>query len=48
MGIVLIAEHEGRGEIFLKQAFGDFYVLAEGIEEFFGLLREPTWGSPSS
>ena len=36
------------GEIFLKQAFGDFHVLADGIEEFFGLLREPTWGSPSS
>ena len=46
--IILITEDEGRGEIFLKQAFGDFYVLADGIEEFFGLLREPTWGSPSS
>ena len=42
--IVLITEAEGRGEIFLKQAFGDFYYLADGIEEFFGLLREPTWG----
>jgi len=39
--IILITEAEGRGEIFLKQAFGDFYYLAEGIEEFFELLREP-------
>lgn len=33
---------EGRGEIYYKQAFGEFYWLAEGIEEFFTLLREPT------
>ena len=42
--IILITEPEGRGEVFLKQAFGEFYYLADGIEEFFGLLREPTWG----
>ena len=41
--ILLITEAEGRGEILLKQAFGDFHYLAEGIEEFFDLLREPTW-----
>ena len=43
--IILITEAEGRGEIFFKEAFGGFYYLAEGIEEFFGLLREPTWGT---
>lgn len=42
--IILITRAEGRGQIFLKQAFGDFYYLADGIEPFFGLLREPTWG----
>ncbi len=42
--IILITEAEGRGEIMLKQAFGDFHYLADGIEEFFTLLREPTWG----
>ena len=36
------APGEGRGNIYLKKAFGDFYYLAEGIEEFFSLLREPT------
>ena len=38
------APGEGRGTIYFKQAFGDFFYLAEGIEEFFGLLREPTGG----
>jgi hypothetical protein len=38
------APGEGRGAIFFKQAFGDFYYLADGIEEFFGLLREETPG----
>jgi len=42
--IILITRPEGRGAIFLKQAFGDFYHLADGIEEFFELLRVPTWG----
>ncbi len=41
--IVLLTEPEGRGAIFLKQAYGDFYYLTDGIEEFFELLREPTW-----
>jgi hypothetical protein len=41
--IILITDPEGRGEIFLKQAFGDFYYLADGIAGFFGLLREPPW-----
>lgn len=33
------APGDGNGEIYFKQAFGDFYWLAEGIEEFFTLLR---------
>jgi hypothetical protein len=40
--IILVTEQEGRGTILLKQAFGESHYLAEGIEEFFGLLREPT------
>jgi hypothetical protein len=39
--IILITEPADRGEIYLKQAFGDFYYLAAGIDEFFELLREP-------
>ena len=40
--ILLITHPEGRGCIVLKKAFSDdSFVLAEGIEEFFGLLREP-------
>jgi hypothetical protein len=39
--LVLVVEEEGRGAIALKKAFGGFYHLADGIEEFFGLLREP-------
>jgi hypothetical protein len=35
------APGEGRGEIYYKQAFGDFYWIAEGIEAFFALLSEP-------
>ncbi len=42
--IVMTTEAEGRGSIFLKQAFGGFYYLTDGIDEFFSLLREPTWG----
>ncbi len=38
----LTAPGDGRGTIYLKQAFGDFYYLADGIEEFFSLLRDPT------
>jgi hypothetical protein len=40
--ILDVAPGEGRGTIYFKEAFGDFYYLADGIEEFFGLLREPT------
>ena len=45
-GLIILdtAPGEGRGEVWLKQAFGDFCYLADGIEEFFGLLREPTSG----
>jgi hypothetical protein len=39
--LVLVVEEEGRGAIALKKAFGGFYHLADGIEEFFELLREP-------
>jgi hypothetical protein len=39
--IMLVTElGENPGTILFKQAFGEFYFLAEGIEEFFGLLRE--------
>ena len=42
--IILITEEEGRGEIWYKQAFGTFYYLAEGIEDFFDLLSVPPLG----
>jgi hypothetical protein len=45
MGALIIldtAPGEGRGTIYFKQAFGDFYYLADGIEDFFDLLREPS------
>jgi hypothetical protein len=43
-GLIILdtAPGDGRGTIYLKQAFGDFYYLADGIEEFFTLLHEPT------
>jgi hypothetical protein len=43
MGSLIVldtAPGAGRGTIYFKQAFGDFYYLAEGIEEFFSLLHE--------
>jgi len=41
--IFLVTHPEDRGCIALKKAFSDeVYPLAEGIEEFFGLLREPS------
>lgn len=41
--IFLITHPEDRGIIGLKKAFSDqSFFLASGIEEFFGLLREPT------
>ena len=39
--IVLVTQADSAGTILFKKAFGDFYYLAEGIEEFFTLLREP-------
>jgi hypothetical protein len=41
--ILLITHPDERGCIVLKKAFSDqSFFLAEGIEEFFGLLREPS------
>jgi hypothetical protein len=40
--ILDVAPGDTQGSIYLKKAFGDFYYLAYGIEEFFSLLREPT------
>jgi hypothetical protein len=42
--IILITEEEGRGEIWYKEAFGTFSYLADGIKEFFELLKTPPWG----
>jgi len=41
-GLIVLdtAPGEGRGEIYYKQPFGDFYFLASSIEEFFTVLRE--------
>jgi hypothetical protein len=43
-GLIILdtAPGDGRGEIYYKQAFGEFYWIAESIEECFTLLREPT------
>ena len=43
-GLIILdtAPGEGRGEIYYKEPFGDFYWIAEGIEDFFTLLREPS------
>lgn len=42
--ILLITHVEDRGYILLKKAFSDdSFFLAEGIEEFFGLLHEPLY-----
>jgi hypothetical protein len=38
--VVLATRPEDRGTIFLKEAFGGWFFLAEGIEGFFELLRE--------
>jgi len=41
--LLLVTHPEGRGCIVLKKAFSDqSFFLAGGIEEFFGLLREPS------
>ena len=44
-GLIILdtAPGDGRGEIYLKKAFGDFYFLVDELEAFFALLREPTW-----
>jgi hypothetical protein len=43
-GLIILdtAPGDDQGEIYYKEAFGEFYYIADGIEEFFGLLREPT------
>lgn len=43
-GLIILdtAPGEGQGAIILKQAFGDFHYLVDGIEAFIALLREPT------
>lgn len=38
--IMLYAQPKGRGQIFLKQAVGDWYFLGHGIEDFLALLRD--------
>lgn len=45
-GLIILdtAPGDGQGAIFLKQAFGGFHYLVDGIEAFLALLREPTWG----
>jgi hypothetical protein len=40
--IVLVTDEEGNGQVLLKEAYGDLYYLAEGIEEFFELLSDPS------
>jgi len=44
-GLIILdpAPGEGKGDVFLKQAWGNFYFLTEGIEAFMALLREPMW-----
>jgi hypothetical protein len=39
--IILVTDPEGYGAILLKEAYGDFFYLADGIEEFFELLQDP-------
>jgi hypothetical protein len=39
--ILLVTEEEGRGEVILKKAYEQTYVLlADGIEEFFSILEK--------
>jgi hypothetical protein len=38
----VVRDEDGFGNIYFKQAFGDCYYLADNIEHFFSLLREPT------
>ncbi|HVU89421.1 MAG TPA: SMI1/KNR4 family protein [Pirellulales bacterium] len=39
--VILRTGDEEHGAIYLKEAFGGFHYLAEGIEGFFDLLRSP-------
>jgi hypothetical protein len=39
--IILVLRPEDSGVICYKKAYGDFYFMADGIEEFFAMLREP-------
>jgi hypothetical protein len=41
--ILLVVHPDGSGRILLKKAFGDSFLLASGIDEFFGLLQEPLY-----
>ena len=41
-GLILLITHpEDLGDVVYKEPYGDFYFLADGIEGFFELLREP-------
>ncbi len=44
-GLIILdtAPGDGQGAIFFKKAWGDFYYLVDGIEDFLALLRESTW-----
>jgi hypothetical protein len=41
--IILATEGDGRGVILYKEPYGTFFYLADGINEFFGLLQTPSW-----
>ena len=46
MGVLILLvtrQEDDYGAIFLKKPFGDFYHIADSIEEFFGLLQWPSW-----
>ncbi len=47
-GLIILdtAPGEGRGDIYLKEAYGGYHWLADGIEGFFALLREPLPDDP--
>jgi hypothetical protein len=41
-GLIILATYfDDCGNIFYKKAFGDFYYLCGGIQDFVSLLREP-------
>lgn len=45
-GLILLvtSSEDDNGAIILKKPFGDFFHIADGIAEFFELLRVPSWG----